>query len=745
MAKAPANRPRPKPTAPAVAAARPALSAAASSPAWAQWVHRSRGLIVPIGFVLLLAVIVVPVPPFVLDLLISLNISLSVIILLTTIYMDHPLEFSVFPSLLLATTLFRLVLNIASTRLVLTADAPTPEAAMHAAGHVIAAFGNFVAGSSLFVGIVIFLILVIVQFVVITKGATRISEVAARFTLDAMPGKQMAIDSDLSAGIIDEAEARKRREDIRREADFFGAMDGASKFVRGDAVAGIIITAINIIGGFAVGVIERGWLAAKTAETFTKLTIGDGLAAQIPSFVIAIASALIVTRSGSKDQLGNELTDQLVAQPRGLVITAAFLLLLSFTPLPTAPLVATATVLGGIAFMMNRGRRAAAAAQRAQEEAAAAGGAGSAVQPIESLLKLDTLELEVGYGLVSLVDAGQGGDLLDRISALRRQLALELGLVMPPVRIRDNMQLEAHDYRVKIRGNTVAGGQVRPGMLLAMDSGIAGGPVEGDRTKEPAFGLDAWWINPSLRARAEGLNYTVVDPTSVLGTHLTEIVRSQAAELLTRDEVNNLIEQLKLKAPKLVEETIPTIVKTADLQKVLQNLLRERVPIRDTETIIETLADWAPRTKDLDVLTEYVRNALRRTISLQHAVTTPQSGEGAVASRPRITCVTLDPALEDQVAAFIDRGAAGTVVNMPPRVATRITERILESMRVLTAGGHQPVIVASPQVRAVVRQLLEPHLPTAAVLAYNEIIPTVEVESVALVTPPTEKPAAVAA
>ena len=737
MAKAPASRPpRPKPAAAPQPSPAP-VALAASTPAWARWVHKSRGLLVPIGFVLLLAVIVVPVPPFVLDVLICLNISLSVIILLTTVYMDHPLEFSVFPSLLLATTLMRLVLNIASTRLVLTADATTPEAAMHAAGHVIAAFGNFVAGSSLFVGIVIFLILVIVQFVVITKGATRISEVAARFTLDAMPGKQMAIDSDLSAGIIDEAEARKRREDIRREADFFGAMDGASKFVRGDAVAGIIITAINIAGGFAVGVIERGWPAAKTAEVFTKLTIGDGLAAQIPSFVIAIASALIVTRSGSKDQLGNELTDQIVSQPRGLVITAAFLLLLSLTPLPTIPLITTASALGFLAFMMNRTRRTAAAAQQARAEAAATT-ARAADQPIESLLKLDTLELEVGYGLVSLVDAGQGGDLLDRISALRRQLAIELGLVMPPVRIRDNMQLEAHDYRVKIRGNTVASGQVRPGMLLAMDSGIAGGPIEGDRTREPAFGLDAWWISPALRARAEGLNYTVVDPTSVLGTHLTEVVRSQAAELLTRDEVNNLIEQLKIKAPKLVEETIPSVVKTADLHKVLQNLLRERVPIRDTETILETLADWSPKTKDLDVLTEYVRNALRRTISLQYAVAAP-------GAKPKLTCITLDPALEDQIAAFIDRSAAGTVVNMPPRVATRITDRILESMRTLTAGGHAPVVVASPQVRAVVRQLIEPHLPTVAVLAYNEIIPTVEVESLALVTPPTERAPAVAA
>jgi flagellar biosynthesis protein FlhA len=716
----------------AKAPAKPAVLRPDPVPAWMRRVREFRGVLVPVGFVLLLVVILVPIPPFLMDVLISANISLAVIILLTTIYMDHPLEFSVFPSLLLATTLLRLVLNIASTRLILTADAATPAAAMDSAGKVISAFGNFVAGNSLFVGVVIFLILVVIQFIVITKGATRISEVAARFTLDAMPGKQMAIDSDLNAGIIDEPEARRRREEIRREADFFGAMDGASKFVRGDAVAGIIITAVNIVGGFAVGIVERGWPAAQTADVFTRLTIGDGLTAQIPSFVIAIASALIVTRSGSKEQLGNELTDQIISQPRGLAITSIFLAVLAATPLPTVPLLATAGALGGLAFVMLRGGRSAERARRTDAEHAA-DKERSSPPPVESLLKLDTLELEVGYGLVSLVDSAQGGDLLERIAAIRRQLALELGLVMPPVRIRDNMQLEAHAYRIKIRGNAVAEGQVRPGLLLAMNSGIASGPIEGEPTKEPAFGLEAWWISPTLRSRAEAMNYTVVDATSVVGTHLTEVVKSQAAELLTRDEVNNLVEQLKAKAPKLVEETIPALVKVGDLHKVLQGLLRERVPIRDTETILETLADWGSKTKDLDVLTEYVRHSLRRTISHQHAAIPPGGG------KPRITCVTLDPELEDQVAAFIDRGAAGTVVNMPPRVAAWMSERILEAMRALTSGGHPPIVVASPRVRGVVRQLLESRVPGVVVLGYNEIIPSVEVESVALVTPPENK------
>jgi flagellar biosynthesis protein FlhA len=707
-------------------------------PAWMYRLREQRGLIVPVGFVALLAVLLVPVPTWLMDILISANISLAVIILLTTIYMDHPLDFSVFPSLLLGTTLLRLVLNIASTRLVLSAKGNQASDAMSAAGHVIAAFGNFVAGDSLFVGIVIFLILVIVQFVVITKGASRISEVAARFTLDAMPGKQMAIDSDLNAGAINEAEARKRRELIRQEADFFGAMDGASKFVRGDAVAGVIITVINILGGFAVGIIARKWDAAQTAEVFTKLTIGDGLTSQIPSFVIAIASALIVTRSGSKAQLGNELTDQIISQPRGLLITAGFLLVLAATPLPTIPLLTTGGALGLLAWSMLRTQKNEAASKKHDQDTAAAK-TRAEPPPVETLLKVDTLELEVGYALVALVDTTQGGDLLERISAIRRQLATEVGMVMPPVRIRDNMQLPATEYRIKIRGSPVATGQTRPGKLLAMDSGLASGPIEGERTREPAFGLEAWWIDAALRTRAETMNYTVVDPTSVLGTHLTEVVKQHAGELLTRTEVVNLVEEVKKKSPKLVEETIPAIVKTGDLQKILQNLLRERVPVRDLETILETLADWGPKTKDLEVLTEYVRNALRRSICQQYAAPNTD-GSGKM----RIVCVTLDPALEDQIAGYIERGAAGTTVSMPARVASKFAEQILAALRPLTAAGHQPVVIASPQVRAVVRQLVEPHVPACAVLGYNEIIPSIEVESLALVGAPEGKEVAAA-
>jgi flagellar biosynthesis protein FlhA len=704
-------------------------------PAWVARLREFRGLIVPISFVGLLGVLLVPLPPFCMDLLICVNISVAVIVLLTTIYMEHPLDFSVFPSLLLALTLFRLVLNVASTRLILTADAASPEAAMGVAGHVISAFGAFVAGDSLTVGVIIFFILLVVQFVVITKGATRISEVAARFTLDAMPGKQMAIDADLNAGNIDEAEAKRRRERIQQEADFFGAMDGASKFVRGDAVAGLFITVINVAGGFAIGALVKGWPAGQTAKVFTLLTIGDGLTSQIPSFVIAIASALIVTRSGSKQQLGNELTAQLVSQPVGLYITAAFLAALSLTPLPTLPLLSMGGCLAFAAYRIQRGTRRKNEAAAAQVEAKA--GAKPEPPPPESLLKLDTMELEVGFGLVSLVDTNAGGDLLERISAIRRQLAVEMGYILPPVRIRDNPQAQAHEYNIKIKGCTVASGTVVPGKLLAMDSGISTGRIEGVKTREPAFGLTAWWIEPAQRNRAEALNYTVVEPSAVLATHLTEVVRLHADELLTREEVNNLVAQLKEKCPRLVEEVVSGVTKPGELQRVLQNLLRERVPIRDLETILETLSEWGPRTKDLDVLTEYVRNSLRRTICHQYTTPTETGGH-------RLVCVTLDPALEDQVNAYIDRSATGTSVNIPAPVASRIVAQIMRALEQVTAAGSHPVVIASPQVRAVVRQLLAPRLPAVAVLGYNEAVAGVEVESVALVSPPGQAEPALA-
>ncbi|MCA9296753.1 MAG: FHIPEP family type III secretion protein, partial [Phycisphaerales bacterium] len=564
-----------------------------------------------------------------------------------------------------------------------------------------------------------------VNFVVITKGATRIAEVGARFTLDAIPGKQMAIDADLSAGLIDEKDARARREEITSEADFYGAMDGASKFVRGDAIAGIIITLVNIVGGFAIGAFEKGWSLQQSLSVFTTLTIGDGLVSQVPSFIIAIAAGLIVARTNGRQTIGDEIPRQLTAQPMALILISGFLGVLSFTPLPTLPLLAAALLMGGIAFATRVTRR----VEKEQQEFAARAEAirqepGQA--PVEDLLSVDVLEIEIGYGLVQLVDASRGGDLMERISMIRRQLAVELGIVVPPVRIRDNMQLDANTYRVKTRGATIGEGRVYPDLLMAMDSGLARDAIEGIAGVEPAFGLEATWIEPSARPRAETLNYTVVDATSVLATHLTELVKSHADELLSRQEVNHLLDQLKKTSPKLVEDTVPAVIKPGELQKVMQNLLRERVPVRDLEAILETLSDWAPHTKDIDVLTEYVRNALRRTLCAQHA-------EIQEDGRSRLHCVTLDPMVEDLLNGYIDRSPSGTTINVPPALSNRLARAVSTAAEPLVSTGHQLIVLTSPSVRAPVRQLLEPHLPGIVVLGYNEIIQGLDVESKGLV------------
>jgi flagellar biosynthesis protein FlhA len=540
-----------------------------------------------------------------------------------------------------------------------------------------------------------------------------------------MPGKQMAIDADLSAGTIDEKTARERRDEVSREADFYGAMDGASKFVRGDAIAGIIITLINVVGGFAIAKFQLGWTASDAMKTFMLLAIGDGLVSQLPAFLVAIASGLIVARAGGGKTVGEEIPNQLASQPMALYLIAGFLCMLAFTPLPTVPLVGAALFLAGTAYAMQwmAKKRGIGEAMRARDEAAR-----KPVEPpkVEELLSVDTLELEVGYGVVGLVDASRGGDLLDRIAGIRRQLATELGLVMPSVRIRDNMQLDPNEYRVKIRGAVVATGMVYPELLMAMDSGFAHGQLEGIQTKEPAFGLEATWIERSLRDRAESSNWTVVDATSVLATHLAELVRLHADELLTREEVSNLIAQLKQKTPKLVEDLIPAIVKPSDLQKILQALLRERVAIRDLETVVETLAEWIPHTKDHDVLVEYVRNGLRRAICAQYS-------EVDERGRARLRCVTMDPALEDTISGYIDRNPSGTTFTIPPQLANRIARSVAETARPLSDAGRRIVVLASPSVRAQVRQILEPHIAEFAVLGYNEVVRGTDVESVGLV------------
>ncbi|MAT81778.1 MAG: flagellar biosynthesis protein FlhA [Phycisphaerae bacterium] len=697
----------------------------------AEHVSRWRHMLVPLAILMLLGVLVIPLSPVLLDILLATNIALAAIILLTTVYMRRALDFSAFPAILLGVTLMRLVLNVASTRLILNADSTSPESAMLVAGRVIESFGTFVVGSSIVVGLIIFVILVVVQFVVITKGATRMSEVAARFTLDAMPGKQMAIDADLSAGLIDEQEARRRRDAVTEEADFYGAMDGASKFVRGDAIAGVIITLVNILGGIAIGLFMKNWDFAETVSVFTTLTIGDGLASQIPAFIIAIAAGLIVARTGDSETIGEEVPRQLASQPRALYLVAGFLTVLAMTPLPTIPLLISASIIATIGWAVQRHQSE--LAQKAQQtEAEGTEAMPSPEANAEDLVSVDVLEIEIGYGLVPLVDAGRGGDLLERIAAVRRQLAVELGVVVPPVRIRDNVQLDANRYQVRLRGALLSGGMVYPDLVMAMNSGDATEPLEGVKGREPAFGLEVTWIHPEHQSRAELLHYTIVNASSVLATHFTELVREHAAALVSREEVCRLIDQLKNTSPKLVEETVPAVVKPAEVQRVLHNLLRERVPVRDLETILETMGDWAPQSRDPGVLTEYVRNALRRTIS-QLQAREDESGQ------LRIYCVTLDPELEELLAGHIERGPVGTSLTMPPATIQSLISSVASTVEQLLTRGYHPVVMTSPTVRAQLWQILESRIPGVVVLAYNEIEKGIDVESLGLVSMKTEQ------
>jgi flagellar biosynthesis protein FlhA len=677
-----------------------------------------RGMLLPASALALLLVILVPLPTPVLDLLLSINITLSVIVLVTVMYIGSPLEFSSFPSLLLGLTLLRLVLNVATTRLILT----NAQAGEMAAGKVIMVFGSFVAGSgSIIVPVIIFAIIIVIQFVVITKGATRIAEVAARFTLDGMPGKQMAVDADLNAGAINESEAKRRRADITREADFYGAMDGASKFVRGDAIAGLIITVVNILGGLYVGMFEQQMGFRDTLRIFTKLTIGDGLTAQIPAFIVSVAAAMIVTRNASKENLGTELLTQLVSQPPALLLAAVFLGTLLFTPLPKLPLIALAGGAVGIAQSLRRGKAKQVAEVQAQTRAK---GADEKDRP-ESYLAVDALGLEVGYGLIKLVDRKQGGDLLDRITNMRRQIAQDLGIVVPPIRIRDNVQLQPNSYSVKLKGMPIAKGEALAGHLLAIDSGSVTDRIHGIDTREPAFGLPALWIRDEQKQQAELRNYTVVPPTSVMATHITEIIKRHADELLTRQEVNRLLDNLRERSPKLVEELVPNVVKQGDIQVVLQHLLRERVPIRDLETILEAMGDWAPRTKDPDILTEYVRHALARTICHMH-----RNDAG------RVHCLTFDPELEEMIAGGVQTADGRSALTLPPAAQRKIVTSASKAVQAAlpACGGGTPVILCAPSIRVWVRRMIESTLDNVAVLSYNEVVRDVEIESRGIIT-----------
>jgi flagellar biosynthesis protein FlhA len=692
-------------------------------PRWSQWVGRNPDVLFVAAVVAVLLTIFVPLPPFVLDFMLVVSVTSSMLVLFTVIYVKEPVRFSVFPSLLLMTTAFRLALNVATTRRILGNAASE---GTQAAGRVVEAFGNFVAGAEPVIGFVIFSILILVNFIVITKGAGRVSEVAARFTLDAMPGKQMAIDADLNAGLIKEADARARRDRIAREADFYGAMDGASKFVRGDAVAGIAITLINIAAGFVIGWLKYDMPAARALHTFTILTIGDGLVSQIPALIVSLAAGLIVTRATADSDLGRETIGQLFSEKKVLWMSAGFVGLLLLTALrgsglPVVQLVAVAGFLAVTASLLGNAQKKKAAEERERREREQAG-APRKPERVEGLLHVDPLELEIGYGLIKLVDPQQGGGFLDRVTRIRRQMALDLGLVIPPVRIRDNMSLEPNGYVLKLRGTPVAQGGVPPELWMAMDSGGATGPLDGVKTREPAFGLDAYWIPEAEKARAEALGYTVVDAATVLSTHVEEVLKLHAHEMLSRDDVNNLIKALKEDSPALVEEVVPAVLKPGELQKVLQSLLREGVSIRDLGSILETLGDYGPRTKDPEILTEYVRNGLARSICRQHA-----GGEG------RLHVVTLDPKLEDLIKGAVERGERGSFLSLSPSRVNQIAARLGREIGKLVSQGRTPLILCSPQVRLQVKRIADTLQPGIVVLSYNEIVRDVKVESVGMV------------
>lgn len=671
---------------------------------------KQRDLIIVLGVVGILIVMIIPIPTFFLDILLTLNLGIAIIILLVSMYAREALEFSVFPSLLLTVTLFRLSLNVASTRLILSqADA----------GEVIEVFGTFVTKGNMVVGAIIFLIIVIIQFVVITKGAGRIAEVAARFTLDAMPGKQMAIDADLNAGTINEEQARNRRVQIAREADFYGAMDGASKFVRGDAVAGILITIINVIGGFIIGMAQLGMGVTEALSTYTQLTIGDGLVSQIPALMISTGAGILVSRAASQNDLGNEITGQLLSNPKIIGVAGGLMLLFAVIPgFPKVPFIILGAACIAAVFIGKKQEK-----KKISEESKQETKQPEQEERVEDYLHIDPMELEIGYGLIALVDVKQGGDLLDRITLIRRQLATELGIIIPPIRIRDNIQLKANEYRIKIRTILVGKGELMNGAYLAMDPGTATKKIRGIQTVEPAFGLPALWITESQKDDAEMSGYTVVELPAVLATHLTEIVRKHAFELLTRQDVRQLLDTVKENNSVLVEELIPGVLSVGDVHKVLQNLLRERVSIRDLQLILETLANVAQRNKNTEILTEYVRNALAKQICETF------KGENDV-----IPVVTLDPNLEAKLEGTLQENESGFRFGISPTEIGKILEMTRPVIEKVKTTGDIPILLCSPTIRSAFKRLTENNYSELIVLSYNEIVPGVEIRSLGMIS-----------
>lgn len=674
---------------------------------------KARDLTVLLGIIGIVLMMILPIPEWLLDVLLVLNISIALTIILVAMNTKEALEFSIFPSLLLITTLFRLALNVSTTKLILTHGK---------AGSVVATFGSWIAGGQIAVGFVVFLILVVVQFIVITKGSERVAEVGARFTLDAMPGKQMSIDADLNAGMINEQQARERRSKVEREADFYGAMDGASKFVKGDAIASIIILLINLIGGFIIGMTIHGMPFQDALSTYSVLTIGDGLVSQIPALLISTAAGLIVTRASSTGNLAEDLTAQLFSYPKLLYIVAVTVAFLGlFTPIRIITTLPLSVILAFSAYRMgqNLNRKQIAEEQLVEEKQI------EEVRSPESvinLLTVDPIEFEFGYGLIPLADTGQGGDLLDRIIMIRRQCALEMGLVVPVIRIRDNIQLKPNEYVIKIKGNHVGGGELLLNHYLAMSPGYDDESINGIETVEPSFGLPALWIDESVKERAELSGYTVVDPPSVVATHLTELIKRHGHELLGRQETKMLVDNLRENYPVLVDELIPSVLAVGDVQKVLAKLLREKISIRDLVTIFETLADYGTYSKDPDILTEYVRQSLSRQITQQFS----QAGE-------TLRVITVGASLEKKIAESVQQSEQGSYLALDPVSTQTVYQRLMEQINRLLQSGQQPIVLTSPTIRMYLRQVIERTMQDIPVLSYSELEPNIEIQSVGVV------------
>ena len=681
-------------------------------------------------------VLIMPVVPFMLDLLLTISIAASLLVLLVILYLRQPADFTGFPTLLLFITLYRLALNVASTRLILLNGY---------AGHIIQAFGNFVVHGNYVVGMVVFLILVLINFIVITKGAGRIAEVAARFTLDALPGKQMAIDAELNAGLINESEARDRRRAIEEEADFYGAMDGASKFVRGDAIAAILITLINIVGGFAIGILQKGMTMSDALHTYTILSIGDGLVSQIPALITSTAAGVLITRATAKNSLGHELGRQLLFYPRALTILSAMLAIMGMMPgLPMLPFWTLAIIVGLLSYSLQRhGGVAELAAATSSSKSAVSGrtttGKNSAgavtgtstetrpADPIENLLTLDTLQIELGLGLVSLADTSKGGDLLERVTGVRRNFAQEMGMLIPPIRLRDNLQHGANEYRFLLKGNPISQGQLMPGQWLAMNATNTQTKLKGIPTVEPVFQLPATWVTDVERKTAEAAGYTVVDAASVLVTHLAETVRRHCDEILTRQDVQSLLDNLKKTHPAVVNELVPTLLSVGQVQRILQNLLAEGISIRNLAGILEKVGDCATFTKNPDELSEYARRALG-----------PQISKPFQTDAGHLRAITMDPKLEHQLTQGVRQAAGETTLVVEPKLARHVMESLSKFVQQMLSSGQQPVILCAPQLRLAFRRFFESTFGDLAVLSYAEVPQRVQVQNMAVIPSPAE-------